>query len=57
MKWSDEVKTEIIGALLERLPGKKLGACSVCGTTKWELQEVFVGISASTDLTLKDESL
>jgi hypothetical protein len=54
MKWSDEVRTEILGALLERLPGKKLGACSVCGTIKWNLQPAFVGIIASTDLTLKE---
>ena len=52
MKWSDKARTEIIGALLERLPGKKLGACSVCGTTRWQLQEAFIAIEASTEMGL-----
>jgi hypothetical protein len=47
MKFSPKVREQIIGALLEKLPERKLGACSVCSVTRWELLDAFAPISLS----------
>lgn len=55
MKFTDEVLKKITAALVERLPGKRLGNCSVCGVAKWRIADVFVALEATKRLTLQEE--
>ena len=49
MKFSPEVEQRIIAALAERMPNRTLGACSLCKTARWELQQGYVVLSATDD--------
>lgn len=44
MKFSPRVEEQIINALASRLPGRTLGACSICKTAQWQLVNGFVAL-------------
>jgi hypothetical protein len=49
MKYSKEVYERILAALSARLPGKKLGNCSICGELKWNIASTFVAITTTEE--------
>ena len=42
MKFTPEFKARVVEALVAKLPDRRLGACSLCGTLKWTLVDAIV---------------
>lgn len=49
MKWSPESEKRILAALGERLKGRSIGACAICGQTTWQMLAKFVTITVTDD--------
>lgn len=48
MEWSPEIRAEIILQLTKKLPDQHLRPCSFCGSTEWQLMDMFVALPASS---------